>query len=96
MALPKICTPAMVYLAISILSTIIIILQGSSAISVIFNALFVLAWTWFLNFLCLKGHTGISWFLVILPFLFFLAALAIAVEVLVNSNSAQAPTKKTR
>jgi uncharacterized membrane protein len=32
------------------------------------KSLFVIIYTWFLNYLCSKGHEGISWFLVILPF----------------------------
>jgi len=36
--------------------------------TVAMKGLFIGIWTWFLNFLCSKGHVSISWFLVILPF----------------------------
>ena len=84
---PKICTPAMVYLVISVFSLIIIIFKGMSASSVIVKGLFVLAWTWFLNFLCVKGYKTISWFLVLLPFLLMLAIFVMAMEVVKTSSS---------
>ena len=90
--MPKICTPAMLYLVFSILTMILIIYQGLSPGSAIVKGLFVLAWTWFLNFLCLKGHTTISWFLVLLPFLLMLAMFAMAMEV-ATSVVKKEPTK---
>lgn len=30
--------------------------------------LYVLFWTWILNLMCKDGHSGIAWFLVLLPF----------------------------
>lgn len=33
--------------------------------------LYVLFWTWVLNLMCKDGHTGIAWFLILLPFLLF-------------------------
>ena len=29
----------------------------------------ILFWTWVLNLMCKDGHTGIAWFLVLLPFI---------------------------
>ena len=37
---------------------------------VILNSLYILLWTYILNFLCKKGYSSISWFLVLFPFLF--------------------------
>lgn len=31
--------------------------------------LYILFWTWILNLMCKDGHTGIAWFLVLLPFI---------------------------
>jgi len=39
--------------------------------TVAMKALLVAIWTWFLNFLCSKGHIGVSWFLVIIPMVIF-------------------------
>ena len=93
--MPKICTPAMVYLVLSLFSLVLVIFKGMSASSVIIKGLFVLAWTWFLNFLCVKGYKNISWFLVILPFLLMLAMFVMAVEV-VKTNVNPSSQKKNR
>ena len=60
------CTPALVYLVLSVIALISMVTTLSLG-SLAIKAFFVLAWTWFLNFLCRKGHAGISWFLVLLP-----------------------------
>jgi hypothetical protein len=31
--------------------------------------IYILFWTWILNLICKDGHTGISWFLVLIPFI---------------------------
>lgn len=93
MNIPKICTPAMVYLVVSLFSLVLVIFKGMSASSVIIKGLFVLAWTWFLNFLCVKGYKTISWFLVLLPFLLMLAMFVMAVEV-VKTNVTPSSQKK--
>lgn len=94
----KICTPAMVYLVLSIISIILIIFKGMSASTVLVKGLFILAWTWFLNYLCVKGHTGISWFLVLLPFLLmigmFVMIMEVATNIVKNSNTVNNPNIK--
>lgn len=84
--LRKLCTPAYIYLVISILSIVIIMLQNTSNsntycmgnyscqvpnIFVIFaiKLLYVLFWTWILNLICKAGLPGISWFLLLFPFI---------------------------
>lgn len=40
-----------------------------SCISVfIVKVMYILFWTWVLNLMCKDGHSGIAWFLVLLPF----------------------------
>ena len=34
-----------------------------------FKILYILFWTWVLNLMCKDGHSGIAWFLVLLPFI---------------------------
>ena len=53
-----------------------------SVMSVLMKTVFVLIWTWFLNFLCSRGYSGISWFLVLLPFLFIILIFIIGFEFL--------------
>ena len=96
----KICTPAMVYLVLSIISIILIIYKGMSASTVLVKGIFILAWTWFLNLLCVKGHTGISWFLVLLPFLLMIGMFVMIMEVVTNmaknaNNANNANIKKS-
>lgn len=54
-------------------------IPGISAILVfLLQVLYVFAWSWFLNFLCKKGYTNISWFLVLLPYVGVLIAVIIS------------------
>ena len=43
------------------------------------NALFILFWTWVLNWLCSAGYTKVSWFLVLFPYLLLFIALALGI-----------------
>ena len=78
--LSKLCTPAMLYLILSILAILMAIMKRASMMTIVVKALFVLLWTWFLNFLCSKGYSGISWFLVLLPFIFIVLAVFCAID----------------
>jgi len=50
-----------------------------SCISVfIVKIVYVLFWTWVLNLMCKDGHTGIAWFLVLLPFVLLFVVLGLA------------------
>jgi hypothetical protein len=71
----SICNPALLYLIIGIIAIISMVYSKTDMQTVAMKGLFIAIWTWFLNFLCSKGHEGISWFLVILPFV--IMALAI-------------------
>ena len=77
----SICAPAMLYLVLSIIAIVVMVFQKCELVSLIFNVLFVALWTWFLNFLCSKGYTVISWVLVLLPFIFFILMMVFAYEV---------------
>ena len=64
----SLCSPALLYLIIAIIALVSMIYSKVAMQTVAMKGLFVAIYTWFLNFLCSKGHSGISWFLVILPF----------------------------
>ena len=76
------CLPALIYLIFSFLG-----LVGSfnfhkmSLLSIIASIAFILVWTWLLNFLCIKKHETISWILLLLPLVLFLAIIAVSLEV---------------
>jgi len=64
----KLCTPALIYLVIAIIG-IIMAVKRTGIMSGVVSLIFVLIWTWFLNFLCKKGYNLVSWFLLFLPFI---------------------------
>ena len=35
----------------------------------IIKFIYILFWTWILNLICRDGHSGIAWFLVLIPFI---------------------------
>jgi hypothetical protein len=39
--------------------------------------IYVLFWTWVLDLICKAGYKGISWFLVLFPFIFFFVAIGL-------------------
>jgi hypothetical protein len=74
----KLCTPAKVYFAIAVISSLIALLNGIKIVVVFFKILFAFIWTYLLSVLCDKGYKKVSWFLVLLPYiLIFLAVLGL-------------------
>jgi len=92
MAFPRklkdLCTPAMVYFVVSIISLVIMLLQNlgntrkynvgyfsfrvpSTILIFLLKLAYILFWTWVLNLICKDGHTGISWLLVLFPYILF-------------------------
>jgi hypothetical protein len=77
------CTPALVYLVLSVIS-LIGMANGNSVSSLFVNALFVGLWTFLLNVLCQRGYTALSWVLVLLPIIvliilvFFIGQIALS------------------
>ena len=80
-SMSSLCTPAMVYIVIAIIGIMMSAFHNFQPLSLLMNVIFVIVWTWFLNFLCTKGYTGISWFLVLLPFILLLLAGVIMLEI---------------
>jgi len=75
----NLCSPAFIYFVIAIIG-IIMAIKRTGFISGIVSLLFVMIWTWFLNYLCKKGYKGISWFLLFLPFLSVLLVISMGVK----------------
>ena len=72
MKVSELCTPAMIYFVLSVITLVISAFGKFNIMSIVIKAFFILLWSWFLNFLCKKGYTSISWFIIILPFIMFL------------------------
>jgi predicted PurR-regulated permease PerM len=74
------CTPAVVYVVFTAFSLIGMIFGGQYGPAVS-SFIFAFIYTYFLNWLCSKGYPGVSWFLVLLPFIFIGVAFLFAIFV---------------
>lgn len=55
--------------------------QKDTRTSYLVQAVFIVLWTWVLSYLCKKGFSNLSWFLVLLPWvLMFLAFFVYVIE----------------
>ena len=55
--------------------------QKDARTSYVIQAVFIVLWTWVLSYLCNKGFSNLSWFLVLLPWvLMFLAFFVYIIE----------------
>jgi hypothetical protein len=70
----KLCTPAKIYFAIAVIASIVMLFSGVSFLSVFIKLIFAFVWTFVLGWLCKKGFTSLSWFLVLLPYIIILLA----------------------
>lgn len=77
-----ICSPALLYLILAVLGLIGMYSHNFELTTILLKVLFIAVWTWFLNFLCTKGHTTISWIFVLLPFIVFFIMLMFAYEII--------------
>jgi hypothetical protein len=57
-----------------------------SIIHVLLSLLWIFAWSYFLNYLCSKGHKGAAWVLVLLPYIIVTAIIFAFVSVGVMSK----------
>ena len=65
------CTPAKIYLTIAVIVSFIQLF--SVLVFIVFiNFLFAIFWTYILGWLCNKGFSSVSWFLVLLPYVVML------------------------
>jgi len=65
----KLCTPAKIYFGIAVIAIIFALFNGVSLMLVFTKLLFAFIWTFVLGWLCDKGYSSISWFLVLLPYI---------------------------
>jgi hypothetical protein len=71
----NLCTPAKIYFAIAVIATIVGLFSGLSILMAFWKLVFAFIWTFVLGWLCKKGYTSISWFLVVLPYIIIGLAL---------------------
>lgn len=80
------CLPAKIYLVLAVISVIVGFVTGATLIFVFVKLIFAILWTMLLNFLCSSGLTPLSWFLVLLPYVFILLAFIILLTTRVTNK----------
>ena len=68
----ELCTPAKLYFVLVVLSCIVALFNGVGFMSVAINLIIAFLWTAALSWICGKGFTGVSWFLVLFPYIVML------------------------
>ena len=71
----QLCTPAKIYFAIAVIACVISLFNGMRLTAVAVKLIFAFIWSFVLGWLCDKGYTSISWFLVLLPYIIILLAM---------------------
>jgi len=71
----KLCTPAKIYFAIAVISSVIALFNGLGLLLVGVKLVFALLWTVVLGWLCEKGFKTLSWVLVLLPYIMIALAM---------------------
>ncbi len=91
----KLCTPAKIYFAIAVLSSLIGLIYNTPILGVFIQLIFSFIWAFILNWLCDKGFTVVSWVLVLFPYvLLLLSVIGIASATAVTQK--QQDTRKER
>ncbi len=65
------CVPAIIYLALGLISIIMAIAGKESISSISIQAIVIAFWTFILNLICSAGYEVISWILLFLPIIIF-------------------------
>lgn len=76
----KYCTPAQIYLVLALIGIVAGFLKNFRVLTLITHSVFVVLFSWILNFLCRKGFTAISWILVLLPFVLAACTYTLALD----------------
>jgi hypothetical protein len=74
-SISKLCTPAKIYFAIAVISSMFALMNRVPMVAVFVNLVFACVWTYILGWLCTKGYRSISWFLVLLPYIIIALAM---------------------
>lgn len=60
--------------------------KPSIAFMILFKAMFIIFWTWVLNFICRSGYPGVSWFLFLFPFIIMILAFLIIYQLVLQKT----------
>ena len=68
----ELCTPAKLYFVLAVIACISALINGVKFMQVGINLIIAFIWTAILSWICGKGFTGVSWFLVLIPYIIML------------------------
>jgi hypothetical protein len=68
----KLCNPAKLYFVLAVVSCVIALFGGVKVITVFINLVISFIWTVILSWICKKDFVGLSWLLVLFPYLLML------------------------
>ena len=66
------CSPAKLYFVLSVIACIAALINGVKFGQVMINLIIAFAWTAVLSWICGNGFDGVSWFLVLVPYIIML------------------------
>jgi hypothetical protein len=72
MNISSLCTPAFIYIIISIIILLVTLFKSLNITETVISLFFILLWTWVLNYFCTKGYKIVSW-LILITMLIFLS-----------------------
>ena len=90
------CNPALLYFILAVMSILALIIHKTSATVIVGKIIGILLWTWFLNYVCGKGFTNVSWGLVIAPYVIIFIALASGIVKMADLQAEQQPKKEDK
>lgn len=65
----SLCDPAKLYFVLVFISILLSLFRGMPIMGALMKLVFAFFWVIVLNWICSKGYRGVSWFLVLLPFI---------------------------
>ena len=68
----ELCSPAKLYFILAVSACIAALVNGVKFGQVVINLIIAFIWTAILSWICGKGFTGVSWFLVLVPYIIML------------------------
>lgn len=58
----------------------------------IVEIIIIVFWTWFLNFICARGHVSVSWFILLFPYIILFGLLLFGASEIRNTNHINEPS----
>jgi hypothetical protein len=88
----ELCTPAKLYFVLAVISCIAALINGVKFMNVVVNLIIAFIWTAILSWICGKGFTGVSWFLVLIPYIIMLLVFFNLMKSVSHSQVMMVPT----